>query len=64
MKTSLSFLFLLTFSIQLMSQAVNVKTDKSPGDIAITSIQHPCIGTINGVDTTLGYFSALLLASY
>lgn len=61
MKTSLIFLFLLAFSIQLMSQAVNLRTDKSPGDIAITSIQHPCVGTVNGVDTTMGYFSALPL---
>lgn len=61
MKKSIQLLFVMTLSIQLLSQALTVRTDKSAGDIAITAIQHPCIGVVNGIDTTLGYFSALPL---
>lgn len=61
MKTTLPLIIMIAFSMQLMSQIVYDNQDKSPGDIAIIAIQHPCVGVVNGIDTTLGYFSALPL---
>lgn len=61
MKTIIYLFVILTLPTQLLSQVFNIKSVNTPGDIAITSIEHRCFGMVNGVDTTLGYFSALPL---